>query len=109
MKQAKTATPTDRIREIRTLIDSMPAMLVGSLLEKRNRVERKDGAVHVSGPYYTLQYLGSDGNRRWKRIPKNALKTVRKLVAAGDLYRKLEKEYAALATELSLGAEGQKK
>jgi hypothetical protein len=109
MNNAQIDQMTDRIREIRDQIASLPAMLVGSLLAKHNRVEREDGTVHVSGPYYTFQYRRADGTRAWKRIPKGAHKTVRKLVSAGDLYQKLEKEYAALATELSLGSEGKKK
>jgi len=102
--QAKRA----RIREIRKQIDTLPAMVEGSLMSKRNRVKRKDGSIHVSPKYLTFQYRGADGKRKWKRIPKKADSVVRRLVRAGRRYRELEREYAALVTELSLEDGGKK-
>ena len=97
-----------RIGTIRKKMDEIPAMLDGALMVKRNRVRRKDGSVHVSAEYYTFQYRGADGKRKWKRIPKNAKVTVERLVRAASRYRKLDREYLALLTELSLVHGGQK-
>jgi hypothetical protein len=97
-----------RINAIRRQIDRIPAMLEGTLMVKRNRVPRKDGSVHVSPQYHTFQYRAADGKRQWKRIPRKATSAVKRLVQAGRRYRKLEREYVALLTELSLVNDGNK-
>ncbi len=91
-----------RIDTIRKKMDEIPAMLDGTLMAKHNRVRRKDGSVHVSAKYHTFQYRGADGSRKWKRIPRNAKATVERLVRAARRYRKLDREYSALLTEISL-------
>ena len=101
-------TKQARIREIRRQIDECTAMLDGVLLSKRNRVKRKDGSVHLSPEYFTFQYCGADGARKWKRIPKKAASAVKRLVRVGKRYRALEREYTALMTELSLRDAGKK-
>jgi len=103
-KQKKEA----RIDTIRSLIAEIPAMLDGTLMTKHNRVKRKDGSVHISPAHGTFQYRGADGKRKWKRIPRAAKATVGRLVRAGERYRALEREYAALLTELSLESGGKK-
>jgi len=97
-----------RIGTIRKKMDRIPAMLEGTLMVKHNRVERKDGSVQVSPEHYTFQYRGADGKRKWKRIPRKVKTTVEQLVRAGKRYRKLEREYTALLTELSLAAGAKK-
>lgn len=97
-----------RIGVIKTQMERISAMLDGSLMVKHNRVKRKDGSVQVSPEHYTFQYRGADGRRKWKRIPRKAKATVEHLVRAGKRYRKLEQEYAALLTELSLADGGKK-
>ena len=97
-----------RLDAIRGQIDAIPAMLAGTLLAKRNRVRRLDGGVHVSPEHFTFQYRGTDGKRKWKRIPRSAKAAVERLVRAGERYRVLEREYAALATELALAPGGKK-
>ncbi|MCK5862370.1 MAG: hypothetical protein KAH38_07785 [Candidatus Hydrogenedentes bacterium] len=97
-----------RIGTIRKKMDEIPAMLDGTLMVKHNRVSRKDGSVHVSAGYHTFQYRGADGKRKWKRIPKNAKAAVERLVRAARRYRKLDREYSALLTELSLAHGGKK-
>jgi hypothetical protein len=97
-----------RIEAIRTRIGEITAMLDGTLMTKHNRVRRKDGSVHVSPEHCTFQYRGCDGARQWKRIPKNAKGAVARLVRAGERYRALEREYAALLTEISLAGGGKK-
>jgi hypothetical protein len=97
-----------RIGAIRRQMDGIPALLDGSFMGKRNRVRRKDGSVHVSPEHHTFQYRGSDGKRKWKRIPRSAKATVERLVRAANRYRKLEREYTALLTELSLADGGKK-
>jgi len=97
-----------RLDAIRDQIDEISAMLEGTLMAKRNRVRRKDGSVHVSPEYFTFQYRGTDGKRKWKRIPDHAKAAVGRLVRAGERYRAMEREYAALLTELSLEPGGKK-
>ena len=97
-----------RIGAIRRQMDAIPAMLDGTLMVKHNRVKRKDGSVRVSPEHYTFQYSGANGKRKWKRIPRNAKTTVEQLVRAANRYRKLEREYTALLTELSLENGGKK-
>jgi len=108
MKKSDISKIEERIEIIRRKMDEIPAMLDGALLVKHNRVRRKDGSVYVSPEYYTFQYRGSDGKRRWKRIPKKALANVRKLVGAAKRYRELEREYTALITELSVAGRRKK-
>jgi hypothetical protein len=98
----------ERIDAIWKQMDEIPAMLDGTLMTKHNRVSRKDGSVHVSPEHCTFQYRGADGKRKWKRIPRNAKAAVGRLVRAGERYRALEREYAALRTELSLADGGEK-
>ena len=97
-----------RIGTIRRQMDEIPAMLDGTLMVKHNRVKRKDGSVQVSPEHYTFQYRGADGRRKWKRVARNAKTTVEQLVRAANRYRKLEREYTALLTELSLADGGKK-
>ncbi len=91
-----------RVREIEEAVRQLGPMLVGVLMEKRNRKQRKDGSAYVSAPYYTFQYRDTDGQRRWKRVPRGLKGRVRKLVETGAQYRALEREYAGLRTELGL-------
>jgi hypothetical protein len=98
-----------RIDTIRAQIYEIPAMLDGTLMTKHNRVKHKDGSVHVSPEHCTFQYRGTDGKRKWKRIPRNVKATVGRLVHAGERYRAMEREYTALLTELSLAPDGKKK
>jgi hypothetical protein len=108
MDTEETRKKEERIDTIRKQMEEIPAMLDGTLMSKRNRVRRKDGSVHVSPEHYTFQYRGADGKRKWKRIPRNAKAAVGQLVRAGERYRALEREYAALRTELSLADGGKK-
>jgi hypothetical protein len=98
-----------RLAEIRKQIEGISAMLDGDLLTKHNRSVRRDGTINVSPAHYTFQYRGTDGERKWKRIPKGAKPSVERLVRAGKRYRKLAHEYASLMTEASLGRDSKKK
>jgi len=97
-----------RLDEVRVQIEAIGSMLVGTLMAKRNRVRHVDGSLHVSPDYFTFQYRGVDGARKWKRIPQASRAAVERLVRAGERYRSLEREYAALLTQLSL-ADSKKK
>jgi hypothetical protein len=108
MTEKETLKKEARIAEISAQIGEISAMLDGSFMTKHNRNTRKDGTIRISPDLYTFQYCGSDGRRKWKRIPKNAKDSVERLVRAGKRYRSLEREYSALLTELSL-ADGAKK
>ena len=91
-----------RIREVAKQVQRLGPMLVGTLTQRPNRKRRKDGSEYVSVAYSTFQYKGTDGRRKWKRIPRGAEGRVRKLIAVGDRYRVLEQEYRGLASELGL-------
>jgi len=91
-----------RMEKIRKEVADLGPMLVGTLLQKRNRKLRKDGSEYVSPPYFTFQYTGTDGKRAWKRIPRSLKKRVETLCDTGKRYRALESEYAALCTEVAL-------
>lgn len=91
-----------RVDEITATVAQLGPMLVGSLLAKRNRKRRQDGSEYVSEPYYTFQYRDAEGRRRWRRIPRSQTGQVRKLVQTGARYLALEREYAALTTQLGL-------
>jgi hypothetical protein len=108
MTPEETEKKEARVEAIRTQIGQIPGMLDGILMTKHNRVKRKDGSVHVSPAHCTFQYRGADGQRRWKRIPRNAQAAVRRLARAAERYRALEREYTALLTELALADGGKK-
>jgi hypothetical protein len=108
MTHEETQKKEVRMEAIRQQIEAISAMLDGTLMTKHNRVRRKDGSIHVSPEHCTFQYRGADAKRRWKRIPRNAKAAVTRLVRAAERYRALEREYAALLTEISLAAGGKK-
>jgi hypothetical protein len=108
MKPEELQNKEARIGVIRTQIEEIPAMLDGTFMVKHNRVRRKNGSIHVSPEHFTFQYCGADGKRKWKRIPRNAKAPVVRLVRAAGRYRALEREYAALLTEISLADGGKK-
>ncbi len=108
MTTEEMAKKAARVDAIRKQIEAIPAMLNGTLLTKHNRVRRLDGSIHTSLEHYTFQYRGVDGKRMWKRIPRDAKAAVERLVRAGTRYRAMEREYAALLTELSLADDSKK-
>ena len=99
----------NRIREIAEDVSALGPMLVGALLAKHNRKRRRDGSTYVSEAYYTFQYRGTDGRRHWRRIPREQKPRIQKLIETGARYQRLEREYAALTTQLGLLLAAQKK
>jgi hypothetical protein len=95
-----------RISELREQAAGIGAMIDGCLQTKRNKVVNKDGEVHVSPAHHQIQYRGADGKPRWKSVPAGHLGEVRRLIANGRRYKAIEREYAALVSEASLGALG---
>ena len=91
-----------RVQEIAATVQQLGPLLVGTLMEKRNRKQRKDGSTYVSDPYFTFQYRDADGKRRWRRVPRAMQIRFRKLVKTGERYQALEREYSALRTELGM-------
>ena len=98
-----------RIREVADEVALLGPMLVGTLTKRPNRKRRQDGSEYVSVAYGTFQYKGTDGRRKWKRIPCTAEARARKLIEAGNRYRVLEQEYRGLASELGLREAAKKK
>jgi hypothetical protein len=97
-----------RVQELTVTVSQLGPMLVGTLLEKHNRKRRRDGSEYLSAPYYTFQYRDQNGRRCWRRIPREQKGRVRKLVATGERYRALEREYTGCMTELGLQAASKK-
>jgi len=97
-----------RIRELRAKAAGVGNMLDGCLQSKRNRVANKDGSTHTSPEHYQFQYRGADGKARWKSIPRQHCGEIRRLIAKGREYRRLEREYAALVNEATLASIGKK-
>ena len=97
-----------RIRELRAKAAGVGAMLDGCLQVKRNRVANKDGSTHTSPEHYQFQYRDADGRLRWKSVPGRHCGEVRRLIAKGREYRRIEREYAALVNEATLGDIGKK-
>lgn len=103
-----TDSKESRIRELKAKAGKLGPMLDGCLQTKRNRVANKDGAEHISPEHYQFQYRGPDGKQRWKSIPRKHCAEVRRMIARGREYRRIEKEYASLVTEATLADIGKK-
>ncbi len=103
-----TDTKVKRIRELREKVGAMEPMLDGCLQTKRNKVANKDGITHTSPEHYQFQYRGPDGKQRWKSIPPKHCGEVRRMIARGREYRRIEREYIALVTEATLADVGKK-
>ena len=97
-----------RIRELRTKAAGFGAMLDGCLHTKRNKVANQDGSTHTSQEHYQFQYRGADGKTRWRSVPRQHCGEVRRLIAKGREYRRVEREYAALVNEATLADIGKK-
>lgn len=101
-------TKERQIRELREKEGRLGPMLDGCLQTKRNRVANQDGDEHISPEHYQFQYRGPDGKQRWKSIPSKHCAEVRRMIARGREYRRIEREYAALVTEATLADVGKK-
>jgi len=101
-------TKERRIRDLREKVGSVGPMLDGCLQVKRNRVANKDGTEHMSPEHYQIQYRGPDGKQRWKSIPRKHCAEIRRMIARGHEYKRIEREYAALVTESTLADIGKK-
>lgn len=97
-----------RIRELRAKASASGPMLDGCLQVKRNKVVNKDGSAHTSPEHYQFQYRGADGKLRWKNVARQHCGEVRRLIAKGRAYRRIEREYAALVNEATLADIGKK-
>jgi hypothetical protein len=87
----------------------MEPMLDGWLQTKRNKVVNKDGTEHTSPEHYQCQYRGPDGRQRRKSIPRRHCGEVRRMIARGREYRRIEREYTTLFTEYTLANVGNKR
>ena len=97
-----------RIKELRSKAASFGAMLDGCLQVKRNRVTNKSGSVHTSPEHYQFQYRDAGGRLRWKSVPRKYCGEVRRMIAKGREYRRIEREYVALVNESTLADIGKK-
>ena len=100
----KTKKTPDRISEIVAEMHSIDEFAEGSMSSSSNTYAVKDGTRRRAKPHWKFQSLGPRGKRKYKNVPESLVPGVRKLIANGRRYRKLEREYARLVTEESLSA-----
>ena len=100
----KTKKTDDRISEIVAEMHSITEFAEGSISSSSNSYTVKDGTRRKAKPHWKFQSLGARGERKYKNIPESLVPGVRKLIANGKRYRKLEREYARLMTEESLNS-----
>ena len=100
----KTEKKTDRISEIVAEMLSITEFAEGSISSSSNSYPVKDGTRRKAKPHWKFQSLGPRGKRKYKNVPKSLVPRVKKLIANGRRYRKLESEYSRLVTEESLAA-----
>jgi len=100
----KTKETHERIAEIVAEMASITEFAEGSISSSSNSYRLKDGTRRKARPHWKFQSLGRRGRRKYKNIPAALVPKVKKLIADGRRYRKLEAEYARLVTEQSLDA-----
>ena len=100
----KTKKTSDSISEIVAEMHSITEFAEGSISSSSNSYTVKDGTRRKAKPHWKFQSLGARGERKYKNVPESLVPRVRKLIANGRRYRKLEKEYSRLVTEESLAA-----
>ena len=94
----------ERIAEIAAEMAAITEFAEGSASSSSNSYRLKDGTRRKTKPHWKFQSLGPRGRRSYKNIPAALVPRVKKLIADGRRYRKLEAEYARLVTEESLAA-----
>lgn len=100
----KTRKTPDKISEIVAEMHSITEFAEGSISSSSNSYTVKDGTRRKAKPHWKFQSLGARGKRKYKNIPENLVPRIKKLIANGRRYRRLEKEYSRLVTEESLAA-----
>ena len=98
----KTKETHERISEIVAEMASITEFAEGSISSSSNSYTLKDGTRRKAKPHWKFQSLGARGERKYR--PESLVPRVKRLIADGRRYRKLEKEYARLVTEESLAA-----
>ena len=94
----------ERIREIAAEMAAITEFAEGSIACSSKQYTLKDGSVRRASPLYRFQTRGARGKQVCKYVPPFAVARVKKLIADGTRYRKLEKEYSFLVTKASLDA-----
>ena len=100
----KTKETHERISEIAAEMASITEFAEGSMSSSSNSYSLKDGTRRKAKPHWKFQSLGARGERKYRNVPESLVPRVKRLIANGRRYRKLEKEYARLVTEESLAA-----
>ena len=100
----KTKETHERISEIVAEMASITEFAEGSISSSSNSYTLKDGTRRKAKPHWKFQSLGARGERKYRNVPESLVPRVKRLIADGRRYRKLEKEYARLVTEESLAA-----
>ena len=100
----KTKNSSDRISELVAEMLSITEFAEGSISSSSNSYTVKDGTRRKAKPHWKFQSLGPRGRRKYRNVPERLVPQVKKLIADGRRYRKLEKEYARLVTEESLAS-----
>ena len=103
----KTKRREEKIAAIVAEMTAITEFALGSVKPNRKRHTVKDGSVRETKIQYLFQSRGGRGKQQCRHIPSSLVSKVRKLIAAGRKYEKLEAEYKRLVTEEAL--EGLKK
>ena len=98
-----TESKSERIQHILAEMAAIPEFAEGCLSKSSNYSVR-GGVRHKAKPHWKFQSRGGAGRRVCRAVPATLVPRLRELVENAKRYRALEKEYAALVTEQSVGA-----
>jgi hypothetical protein len=97
-----TESKTERINQILAGMAAISEFAEGCLSKSSNYSVR-GGVRHKAKPHWKFQSRGGAGRRVCRAVPAALVPRIRELVENGKRYRALEREYAALVTEASVG------
>ena len=97
-----------KISDIEKRIRKLGPILAGTIKKNVNKVENKNGSIHISPTHYTFTYRNEHGMEAWKRFPERDLPAFQKWVADGRKYKDLATQFARLSTQLTLASGGKK-
>ena len=93
----------DELARITTEAESIGPYLEGNLLKnKKTKYTRKDGTVSEYPTSPVLQYKVSKGKRKSKRIPKEKVRIVERMLKAGIKRKELMSRHRELSAMLAL-------
>ena len=89
------------LAEVRSHMEELGPIAVGTLSASRKKYRTKDGKEHVCGDSAVLKFAGA-GRNLTVRVPRDKEKIVRKLLENGRQWRALSKRYMLLSSQLAV-------